>query len=88
MSKKSFDKKVSKPVSSDVFFLKKGARRNLHPKLAILDTIDCEVYYDKKRRCLFVDYDKKNGKYKKGYYSTNFDNILKDIEDFINSVKN
>ena len=70
--------------------LAKGARQNLHPILAILDEIDCQVSYDRSIKCLFVDYDfdETEGKYKKGIYTSNFQLVVEDITRFIEQNAN
>lgn len=81
------DIKYSKPIQSDTFLLEPGARRNLHPKLSILDTIECEVYYSKSLKCLYMYYDKRKGKFQKGFFSTDFNNVIKIVEEYINSYE-
>lgn len=75
-------KKIKMPT---VVSFQKGARQNLHPKLAILDEIDCRVVYDRSVKCLFVDYDydEEEGEYKKGIYTTSFESVVEEIKGFL-----
>ena len=65
--------------------LQKGSRHNLHPKLSILDEVDCRVVYNRSLKCIFVDYDydKETDTYRKGIYSQSFQSVIDDIEEFI-----
>lgn len=45
--------------------LYEGYRNHIHPKLDILDTIDCKVFYNKEKKFLVIEYDR-NKEEKKG----------------------
>lgn len=38
--------------------LYEGYRNHIHPKLDILDTIDCKVFYNKEKKFFLIEYDR------------------------------
>lgn len=38
--------------------LYEGYRHHIHPKLDILDTIDCKVFYNKEKKFFIIEYDR------------------------------
>lgn len=81
---------IHKKIKPTVATLAEGTRQNLHPKLAILDEIKSRVVYDKGNKCIFVDYDydESTGLYNKGIYTTSFQQVVDEIEEFIDSHVN
>jgi len=78
-------------VSEQVIELYEGYRENIHPKLKVLDDIDCQVFYNRNLKYFHIEYDRdidaKGVVYNKAILSTDPISISDMIEDYKTWVK-
>jgi len=60
----------------------KGKRVYLHPRLQLLDTIDCEVWYDREFQFFYVEYDYINGVFSKSILTKQIDSVVNEINKY------
>lgn len=60
--------------------IKRGQRHYIHPKLSVLDDIECDVWYNKDHKFFYVEYDYG---YDKSILTKDVDAIQKEISSFI-----
>lgn len=72
--------------NENIIELYEGYRCNIHPKLEILDEIDCKVIYNRKLKFFHIEYDRdreqKEVVYRKAILSTDPVSINEMIQDF------
>ena len=66
----------SKPIQSEYIVLERGKRAYLHPKLKLVDDVDCVITYNIPYKFFIVDYKFENGKYTKTLISDQVDLII------------
>lgn len=78
--------KIRGRIEMELIELYEGYRNHIHPKLDILDTIDCKVFYSKAPKFFLIEYDRnkkeKGVVYNKELISNNPISISITIEKF------
>lgn len=72
--------------NENIIELYAGYRSNIHPKLSILDEIDCKVIYNRQLKFFHIEYDRdrkqKDVVYRKAILSTDPVSINEMIQDY------
>jgi hypothetical protein len=63
----------------EILIIANGKRRYLHPQLAILEEIDCRVWYDREYKFFYVEYDFVDGVPNKSILTKETGSILQEI---------
>jgi hypothetical protein len=87
----------SRNPDSDIKVFAPGARHYLHPKLAILDRLDCELAYYRQHKILVVSYAPKQENidhtdythkvYEKGILTTDVNYVVELIREYLDDLK-
>lgn len=74
--------------TKDIVRIDKGKRVYLHPKLFILDKMDCNVWFDRELRFFYVEYNFIGGVFTKSILTNDTNSLVNDINKFKNHGSN
>jgi hypothetical protein len=74
--------------SSEWIVLDRDQRVNLHPLFKGVEEFICQVQFNIRLKCFYVEYayNENTGKYDKGILSNSISNIVDDVQDYYSSL--